>query len=132
MTTDDECTKLQVTYNSLMKNTTDLPDVCIEAFEEHLHPDLFKSLCDPTRLSIVAYLATQNAPIKVGSLAELFGIDLSGVSRHLKILKEAEVVAATKRGREVMYSLNSQNLVQTLRGFADALETCCQKHCDNK
>mgnify|MGYP000235831896 FL=1 len=116
---------LQVTYNNRMNNTIDLPDVCVAAFEEHLRPDLFKALCDPNRLSIVAYLATQNAAVKVGTLAELHGIDTSGVSRHLKILKEAGVVAAQKQGREVMYSLNSDKLVNALRGFADAVETGC-------
>jgi ArsR family transcriptional regulator len=109
-----------------MNDITNLPAICITALEEHLRPELFKSLCDPTRLSIVAYLATQNSPVRVGSLAKLYGIDFSGVSRHLKMLKEADVVTATKQGREVMYSLNSQDLIQTLRGFADAVEACCR------
>lgn len=107
-----------------MKNISNLPVVCVTALEEHLRPELFKSLCDPTRLSLVAYLATQKQPVTVGSLADLYGIDFSGVSRHLKLLKETGVVAATKQGREVVYSLNCEQLTQTLRGFADALEMC--------
>ena len=108
-----------------MNTTIELPDACLQTLEEHLQPELFKSLCDPTRLSIVAFLATQSQAVSVGALAEQYGIDFSGVSRHLKILKQAGVVKAEKQGREVNYSLKTQYLTQTLRGFADALEACC-------
>ena len=109
-----------------MNNAIEFPPVCVQALEQYLRPDLFKALCDPTRLSIVAYLATQKQPSSVSKLAELYGIDFSGVSRHLKLLKEADVVVAQKQGREVKYSLNSTDLIETMHGFANALEVCCK------
>ncbi len=118
------CMCMQMNYNLSMNTDNTLPSVCITALQNHLRPVLFKSLCDPTRLSMVAYLATLDEPVTVGTLADLYGIDFSGVSRHLKILREAEVVTASKQGREVKYSLNLQELTGTLRGFADALDFC--------
>lgn len=105
---------------------SDLSPPCASALEVYLRPELFKALCDPTRVSIVAYLATQHQPSTVGALTEQCGIDFSGVSRHLKILKEAELVTAQRSGREVRYELCHAHLTTTLRGLADALELCEQ------
>ena len=101
-----------------------LPDVCEESLSSVMKPEFFKALCDPVRISIVANLATQKAPVPVTDIAGCCGIDFSGVSRHLKILKDAEIVEATKEGRSVLYALRSKALVETLRGLALAIEGC--------
>lgn len=89
-----------------------------------MSPNLFKALSDPVRISIIATLATRNTPSTVGGLTECCGIDFSGVSRHLKLLKEADIVSAQKHGREMLYSLKTDDLANTLRGIANALEGC--------
>ena len=110
-----------------MKKSNTLPDVCEQSLAEHLRPDLFKALCDPVRISIVAMLAAQKETMSVSDLVGCCDIDFSGVSRHLKILREAGVVSATKSGREVNFSLNIDSLTDTLRGMASALEDCRKK-----
>lgn len=107
-----------------MENGHSLPEMCQTILAEHMRPDLFKALCDPVRISIVATLATQAQAATVSDLTECCGIDFSGVSRHLKILKEAGVVSANKHGREMHYSLNIDDLSQTLRALANALDSC--------
>lgn len=92
-----------------------------------LRPALFKALCDPVRVSIVARLATRQDPVAVSDLVACCGIDFSGVSRHLKLLRQAGVVSATREGRSVRYSLNSDALCQVLRASADALEQCSEQ-----
>lgn len=89
-----------------------------------MRPDLFKALCDPVRISIVATLASRNGPSTVTDIANCCGIDFSGVSRHLKILKDAGVLVAERDGRSVLYSLNAAVLTATLRNMADALDVC--------
>jgi DNA-binding transcriptional ArsR family regulator len=101
-----------------------LPDACKAALEKYLNPELFKALCDPRRLALLARLAVEPEPMTVSRAAECCGGHLSGVSRHLSILKRAGIVAATKRGREVSYQLECATLVGTLRGLADAIEAC--------
>lgn len=108
-----------------MDKQASIPNQCVVELKNHLQPELFKSLCDTNRVSIVAFLAVQTSPVTVGVLADQFGIDISGVSRHLKMLKDANVLNAEKQGREVYYSLNCGQLTSTLRGLADALDACC-------
>ncbi len=101
-----------------------LPIACSDALHRHLDPELFKALCDPRRLALIANLAVADGPMTVSDAARCCGVHLSGVSRHLSILKRAGVVTAEKRGREVTYRVNFTELIGTLRGLADALEDC--------
>lgn len=96
----------------------------MDALRARLRPELFKALSDPMRVAIVALLATRAEPASVSEIAAGCAIDISGVSRHLKLLRDAEVVHAEKRGREVLYGLAVDRLADTLRGLADALEAC--------
>jgi DNA-binding transcriptional ArsR family regulator len=58
----------------------------------------FAALADPTRRAIVARLAKGDAT--VGELAEPFDISLPAISRHLKVLEQAGLIA---RGREAQW-----------------------------
>ena len=51
-------------------------------------------------------------------------VDLSVVSRHLAVLREAGVLRAAKQGREVRYTV-SPDLAASLRSLADALDARC-------
>ncbi len=101
-----------------------LPERCELALADAFQPEFFKALCDPTRISIVATLAGNSEAVTVSDIVDCCGIDFSGVSRHLKILKEAGILAAEKDGRHVKYRLESTALASTLRGMADALDVC--------
>lgn len=94
----------------------------IEDLESRLDPALFKALCDPNRLALVARLA--GGPLSVSEASECCGVHVSGTSRHLKLLERAGVVRASRRGREVRYALDAPTLVAALRGLADAIEEC--------
>jgi len=50
---------------------------------------------------------------------------MSVVSRHLATLREAGVLASTRRGKEIFYEVRAPELVRTLRAIADAVEGCC-------
>lgn len=106
-----------------MSKSKNLPEFYDESLAEHMRPDLFKALCDPVRISIVATLAAQRDPATVSELTSCCGIDFSGVSRHLKVLRDAGVVTAEKNGREVHYMLNTDELIETLHGMADMLDS---------
>ncbi|WP_371396872.1 ArsR/SmtB family transcription factor [Fretibacter rubidus] len=107
-----------------MSPTRPLPDICQQHLAAAFQPDMFKALCDPVRVSIIADLATRKDPVPVSAIAQCCGIDFSGVSRHLKILREAGLVSATKDGRSVLYQLRTEHMAQTLQGLADALRLC--------
>lgn len=107
-----------------MAKKTKMLQIYEAALEDQLRPDLFKALCDPVRISIVATLAARVEPSRVSDITDCCCIDVSGVSRHLKILKDAGIVSAKKNGREMLYSLDAEDLAATLRAAADALDAC--------
>lgn len=93
-------------------------------FRDLLSPQFFKALCDPTRLTILGDVARQDEPATVSRIAGCCAIDLSVVSRHLATLRDAGILKAEKRGKEVHYSLRTDDVVGRLRALADALEGC--------
>ena len=94
-----------------------------------LSPQMFKAIGDPNRIAILRHLSKRCTPLTVGQIAEGLPVDVSVVSRHLAILRDAEILIARKEGKEVRYSVNSRNLIATLRAIADAFEACCPEEC---
>src|SRR2546423_15234649 len=75
------------------------------------HPgdrDVFQALADPTRRAILSLLRQGSQP--VGSIARDFPISRPAISRHLRILREAELVSEIKVGRNRLYELNAAPL----------------------
>ncbi len=64
---------------------------------------VFKAMAHPTRMRIISMLS--QGPRNVGELTKAVGFDMSTVSKHLSILREAGVVLDETRGRSVYYSL---------------------------
>ncbi len=98
---------------------------CCDLLDDVLEARLFKALCEPSRLTILAALAEAGKPLSVGAIAQGLPIDISVVSRHLAILKEAGVLAAEKRGKAVHYAVRYERLADTFRAIAGAIESCC-------
>ncbi len=90
-----------------------------------LDPELFKALCDPTRVSLLACLAKCGRACSVGEVAECCRVDLSVVSRHLAQLADAGVLESSKQGRTVLYRVLFTDLSAKLRAIADAIDSCC-------
>lgn len=65
--------------------------------------EIIKSLAHPTRLFMVDELSRGERC--VCELTEMIGADISTVSKHLSVLKQAGVVEDEKRGLQVWYSL---------------------------
>ena len=68
----------------------------------------FSALADPTRRAILARLALGEA--SVGVLAEPFDISLPAVSRHLKVLERAHLIAREKDAQWRRCRLTAQAL----------------------
>ncbi|GEK90053.1 DNA-binding transcriptional regulator, ArsR family [Alkalibacterium putridalgicola] len=81
---------------------------------------VFKALSDPTRRKILALLRDRD--MTAGEIAEQFDISKPAISKHLDILKEAELVSAEKKGLYRIYSINLTVLQETLSGFMNLFE----------
>ncbi|MFH2204943.1 MAG: metalloregulator ArsR/SmtB family transcription factor [Elusimicrobiota bacterium] len=64
---------------------------------------IVKAMAHPARLCMVDALAEKERCVR--DLTEIVGADISTVSKHLTLLKNAGIVAAEKRGNQVFYSL---------------------------
>jgi ArsR family transcriptional regulator, arsenate/arsenite/antimonite-responsive transcriptional repressor len=75
--------------------------------------DLFKALSDENRRKILDLL--KNGDLTAGEIAQHFEMSKAGISQHLSVLKNAELVFAIKRGQYVYYSLNSTVFQEVLK-----------------
>ncbi len=101
------------------------PAACCPDLGRLLSPRLFKALADPSRTGLLVRLAEGREPRTVSEAARGSGVDLSVVSRHLAVLREAGVIECVKRGKEVLCSFRGDVLARALRELADAFEACC-------
>jgi len=64
---------------------------------------IIKAMAHPSRLFIVDELSRQERCVH--ELTEMVGADVSTVSKHLSVLKNAGIVQDEKRGSQVYYKL---------------------------
>lgn len=90
-----------------------------------MEPRFFKALCDPNRIALLARLAQCKEPCTVSEMSKCCPINISVVSRHLSQMKDAGLLEAQKKGKEVYYSVRFPEVVNTIRSIANAIEACC-------
>jgi len=88
----------------------------------HRKAEVFKSLGHPTRLQIVEKLA--DGELCVCHILEMFDIDMSTLSRHLSVLKNAGVVIDERRGKNIFYTLKCPCLLKMI----DCMEKVLSEH----
>lgn len=79
---------------------------------------VFTALGDEHRQRILL-LFDQGERLNVGQIAEVSTLTRSTVSHHLKILREAEVLASEKIGKEVWFWINRPFIEATLGNVLD-------------
>ena len=70
--------------------------------------DVFHALADPTRRAILEVLRQGSQP--VNGIARDFPISRPAISRHLRVLREADLVREIKDGRNRLYELHAEPL----------------------
>lgn len=66
---------------------------------------MFKALADPTRRKIITLL--RDGDLTAGQIADHFPISKPSISRHLSLLKQAELILDDRQGQNIIYSLNT-------------------------
>jgi len=75
--------------------------------DERRMKEMLEALCDATRVKIVQALSAQT-PLAAGDLAHVIGRSRSATSQHLKVLRELDIVSATRQGNVVRYELSKE------------------------
>jgi DNA-binding transcriptional ArsR family regulator len=90
--------------------------------------NILKALAHPTRLFMLEELADKS--YCVSELTEMVGLDVSTVSKHLSILKNAGLVNLEKKGKEVFYSLRMRCALNFLNCVEAVLREQAQDRMD--
>lgn len=81
--------------------------------------DAFRALADPTRRAILSRL--QSGPLSAGEIGAMFEITGASLSHHFSVLKDADLVRAERRGRRIVYSLNTTMMENLTRMVLDLI-----------
>lgn len=71
-----------------------------------------QALADPTRREILNLL--KKGPLSAGEISAQFNMTAPSVSRHLSVLKAADLIRDTRKGQFIFYELNASVLEETL------------------
>ena len=71
-----------------------------------------KALSDPIRRQILDML--KSGRLSAGEIAEHFPVSGAAVSKHLSVLKEADLIRDTREGKFIYYELNTSVLEEVM------------------
>lgn len=71
-----------------------------------------KALSDPIRREILSLL--KNGRMSAGDITDHFPVTGAAISRHLSVLKEADLIRDTREGKFIYYDLNASVLEEIL------------------
>ena len=74
--------------------------------------DTLQALADPTRREIINLL--KQSRMSAGEISNHFSISGAAVSRHLSVLKEADLIRDEREGKYIYYELNATVLEEIL------------------
>ena len=89
---------------------------------------VLKALAHPTRLFIVEEISNQ--ALCVADITQMVGADVSTVSKHLSILRNAGLVSVEKKGKQVYYSLRMRCALDFLGCVENVLKEQAQDRMD--
>ena len=89
---------------------------------------VFKALAHPSRLLIVEQLAQTERC--VCELTNMVGADMSTVSKHLSVLKNAGIIQDEKRGSQVYYRLKMLCVLRFFECVGEVIETNAKEQWD--
>ena len=76
-----------------------------------------KALADPTRREILNLLKSGRK--SAGEICDHFSITGAAISRHLSILKDADLIEDTRDGKYIFYTLNASVLEEIMLWITD-------------
>ncbi len=71
-----------------------------------------RALSDPIRRKILEHL--KSGRLSAGEIVEKFDISGAGISKHLSVLKDADLIRDTKEGKFIYYELNTSVLEEVM------------------
>ena len=76
-----------------------------------------RALADPIRRDILNML--KDGRMAAGDISNRFSISAAAISRHLSVLKEADLIRDTREGKFIFYELNASVLEEIMLWITD-------------
>lgn len=76
-----------------------------------------KALADPIRREILNML--KGGRMSAGEITDKFSVTGASISRHLSVLKDADLIRDTREGKYIFYEINTSVLEETMLWIAD-------------
>ena len=76
-----------------------------------------RALADPIRREILNLL--KGGRLSAGEITEHFSVTAASVSRHLSVLREADLIRDTREGKFIFYELNASVLEEIMLWITD-------------
>ena len=76
-----------------------------------------KALADPIRREILNLL--KGGKMSAGEIVDHFPVTGASISRHLSVLKEADLISDTREGKFIFYELNTSVLEEIVLWITD-------------
>lgn len=76
-----------------------------------------RALADPTRREILNLLKEKT--MSAGEISECFDISFAAISRHLSVLKDADLIRDEREGKFIYYTINTSVLEDILFWITD-------------
>ena len=98
-----------------------LPDPCYTIFNRSVKykggdtvgiQKTLKALSDPIRRDILELLKSGRLP--AGEIANKFSVSGAAISKHLSVLREADLIRDTREGKFIFYELNTSVLEEVM------------------
>jgi DNA-binding transcriptional ArsR family regulator len=68
--------------------------------------DVFNAIAESRRREILELLASRERP--VGDIVDLLGLEQPSVSKHLRVLRDVDLVRVRREGRQMLYRTNAE------------------------
>ena len=111
-------------YVAAMITRDQAAQACVAMLDEKF----FKAFSEPARVAIFREVILLGEA-DIAAISEKFPQDRSVISRHLQLLAEADILIATKRGRQVFYSVNGTGISDRLEAILSSVRAlqpiCC-------
>lgn len=101
--------KEEISLKQLMPNSSSLNNIS----------DFFYAFSDSTRLKIIILLSVK--PLCVSEIVSILNLNQTTVSHQLKILKSLNIVEANRVGKNIIYYIKNNQIVEVLNAGVDCI-----------
>lgn len=95
--------------------------VYIDSDDLHVSSEVLRAIAHPLRMRILEFI-DNNSDINVNKIYSTLKLEQSITSQHLRILRDAGLVNATRDGKYIHYSVNHERVALVVSSVNDFLE----------